>query len=146
MWFMEHDKKDLVNGYTRSHPQHAPAGVVKPKRKPRIPKKDKLSLDQVRKNHVVSEQRRRELVRSIYDSLVEVVPDLAPSERRSEILIYLKTINHLKWLYKRNSYLRKLLAEKYECQGKSVVEVPNRLIWELNSSSRTSEEMEEQGK
>lgn len=52
------------------------AEAIKQRKKPRVEKKSKLSLDQVRKNHVVSEQRRRELVRGIYDDLVEIVPGL----------------------------------------------------------------------
>lgn len=133
-----------VDELHRETPHNVTAKVVKPKRKPRAPKKNKLSSDQVRKNHVVSEQRRRELVRAVYDDLVEIVPDLEPSERRSEILIYLKTINHLQWLYRRNSYLRKLLTEKYESQGKPAVELPNRLVWELRSSSPVEEETNKQ--
>ncbi|QLQ79868.1 hypothetical protein HG537_0C05170 [Torulaspora globosa] len=130
---MDRDSNAGVSELHRENPQAVTAKVVKPRRKPRAPKKNKLSSDQVRKNHVVSEQRRRELVRTVYDDLVEIVPDLEPSERRSEILIYLKTINHLKWLYRRNSYLRKLLTEKYERQGEPAVELPNRLVWELRS-------------
>ena len=110
------------------------AEVIKQRKKPRVEKKSKLSLNQVRKNHVVSEQRRRELVRGIYDDLVGIVPGLEKSERRSEFLIYVKTMNHLSWLYKRNSYLRAKLYEKYESQGRSNVAIPNWLVWDLPQS------------
>ncbi|QLL32988.1 hypothetical protein HG536_0D05100 [Torulaspora globosa] len=141
---MDRDGNAGVNELHQDRPHAITAKVVKPRRKPRAPKKNKLSSDQVRRNHVVSEQRRRELVRNVYDDLVEVVAGLEPSERRSEVLIYLKTINHLKWLYRRNSYLRKLLTEKYERQGKPAVELPNRLVWELRSSPSVEEEIDKQ--
>lgn len=119
------------------------AEVAKVRKKSRIEKRNKLSHDQVRKNHVVSEQRRRELVRGIYDDLVEIVPGLERSERRSEFLIYLKTINHLKWLYKRNVLLREKLREKYELQGRSNVAIPSWLIWELPQTLADQEANEE---
>lgn len=139
---MDRDTDAAVEELPRSSPSVLTAGIVKPRRKPRAVKKDKLSSDQVRRNHVVSEQRRRELVRNIYDDLVQIVPDLEPSERRSEILIYLKTMNHLKWLYQRNSYLRKLLAEKHNSQGTPVIELPNQLVWELSSTTSAEDEGE----
>ncbi|EDO17968.1 hypothetical protein Kpol_1054p15 [Vanderwaltozyma polyspora DSM 70294] len=84
---------------------------IKKVRKPRGKRMSKLSESQIKINHVLSEKKRRELVRSIYDDLVDVVPDLTEKESRSEMIIYLKTINYLKWLYKRNAYLRSELIK-----------------------------------
>lgn len=106
--------------------------TTKRKRKPRAKKANKLSQDQVRKNHVVSEKRRRESVRAIYDELVNMIPDLHANENRSEIVIYLKTMNHLKWLYERNTYLRNKLERINLSQGEQVTKIPEYLIWDLN--------------
>ncbi|AQZ09354.1 INO4 (YOL108C) [Zygosaccharomyces parabailii] len=105
----------------------------KKKRKPRAKKLNKLSKEEVRKNHVSSEKKRREMVRTIYDDLVNVIPDLQPSENRSEMVIYLKTINHLNWLYRSNMRLRRELEKKYQEEGKTDYEIPESLIWELKS-------------
>lgn len=113
--------------------------VVKCRKRSRVTKKNKLSDDQVRRNHVVSEQRRRELVRGIYDDLVEIVPGLERGERRSELVIYLKTINRLKWLYKRNLLLREKLREKYQAEGKSNPAIPEWLVWDLPRESDSEE-------
>lgn len=103
----------------------------KKKRKPRTKKVNKLSKEEVRKNHVSSEKKRREMVRKIYDDLVNVIPDLQPSENRSELVIYLKTINHLSWLYRSNLRLRRQLERKYQEQGNNDYEIPENLVWEL---------------
>lgn len=107
--------------------------TVKKVRKSRAKKFNKLSETQVKINHISSEQKRRELVRSLYDDLVEVVPDLQADESRSEMIIYLKTINYLKWLYQRNDYLRSKLLESYrKRRSSSDLRIPDHLIWELN--------------
>lgn len=116
-------------------------GKSKRKRKPRAKKMNNLSADEVRKNHVVSEKRRRELVRAIYDDLVNIVPDLHPSENRSEIVIYLKTINHLKWLYQRNGFLRDKLIEKYSSLGQDRL-IAEHLKWDINDVSNHKVEQE----
>lgn len=112
--------------------------TIKRKRKQRAKKANKLSQDQVRKNHVVSEKRRRESVRAIYDELVNMIPDLHANENRSEIVIYLKTMNHLKWLYARNTYLRKKLEKINLSEGEQVTKIPDHLIWELSPDLSTT--------
>lgn len=97
-----------------------------PKRVAKKAKINKLSEGQVRLNHVVSEQKRRELIRAIYDELVEIVPDLQPKENRSEMVIYTKTAYYLRWLYKRNAELREEIRERF-----SNKEISSELIWEL---------------
>lgn len=56
------------------------------------PCEHRLSIDQKRENHVLGEQRRREILREHYDVLVETVPDLQEYERRSEWQIYMKSM------------------------------------------------------
>lgn len=108
------------------------------KRKPRAKKMNNLSPDEVRKNHVVSEKRRRELVRAIYDDLVNIVPDLRPNENRSEMVIYLKTMNYLKWIYRRNRHLRSQLLQNYSSDSNK--KIPEHLIWEFCNESDLREE------
>ncbi|CCH59657.1 hypothetical protein TBLA_0B08420 [Henningerozyma blattae CBS 6284] len=111
---------------------------VKKVRKPRSKKVNKLSQDQVRINHVDSEKRRRDLVRGIYDKLVETVPDLTPDEGRSEIAIYCKTINYLEWLYYRNKSLRIQLSEKIRLSTDPEVKkikIDESLTWDINEAA-----------
>ncbi|CCE66274.1 hypothetical protein TPHA_0P01160 [Tetrapisispora phaffii CBS 4417] len=110
---------------------NTPKNVMKKVRKPRSKKVNKLSESQIKMNHVTSEQKRRMLVRSIYDDLVEAVPDLSAEESRSELLIYLKTVNYMNWLYKRNEVLRTQLVNKYKERGMyNKYSIPQNLIWE----------------
>ncbi|AMD22115.1 HGL225Wp [Eremothecium sinecaudum] len=86
-------------------------------------RREKLSDDQKRENHVTSEQRRREILREYYDELVSKVPDLDESERRSEWQIYMKTKSYLCWLYARNQQLRNHLEDFN-------IACPQHLVWE----------------
>lgn len=97
---------------------------IKKERKTRTKKINRLSEDQIRINHVSSEKKRREMVRAIYDELIDLVPDLQKNENRSELIIYLKTINYLNWLYKKNEKLRKSLSN-------ANFEISQELVWEL---------------
>lgn len=108
---------------------------LKKKRRPRAKKTNKLSKEEVRQNHVSSEKKRRELVRTIYDDLVRMIPDLQPSENRSEMVIYMKTINHLNWLYRHNKRLRKQVEKKSKELGEDDYRIPESLVWELRPSS-----------
>lgn len=93
----------------------------------------KLSCDQLRINHVTSEKKRREIVRNIYDELVDLVPDLSENENRSEQIIYMKTINYIRWLYEKNQKLRaQIYSKQKELKGDEPgFKIPDRLIWEL---------------
>lgn len=114
------------------------------KRKRRSKKINKLTDGQIRINHVSSEKKRRELERAIFDELVAVVPDLQPQESRSELIIYLKSLSYLSWLYERNETLRKQIRAKHRARtgsssygtehqqdGNISDFVPKELIWEL---------------
>ncbi|CCK72423.1 Ino4p KNAG_0K00550 [Huiozyma naganishii CBS 8797] len=111
--------------------------IQKPGRRPRAKKVNKLSQDQVRINHISSEKKRREVIRSIYDELVLLVPDLDETENRSELVIYLKTINYLKWLYDKNATLRSKIQQKGNTGGNEQnKEIDEELIWELETESK----------
>lgn len=101
-------------------------------RKPRARKKNRLSETQIKQNHVTSEKRRREIVRNIYDELVNLIPDLTEKENRSELMIYTKSINYIRWLYAKNKRLRLQLIEKNPILGKDGI--LNDLTWELDES------------
>ncbi|CAI4050810.1 hypothetical protein SKDZ_15G0500 [Saccharomyces kudriavzevii ZP591] len=116
------------------------------KRKRRTKKINKLTDGQIRINHVSSEKKRRELERAIFDELVAVVPDLQPQESRSELIIYLKSLSYLSWLYERNERLREEIVTKRVTRSgssnSSAVEqqngdlydlIPKELIWELGN-------------
>lgn len=71
-----------------------------------------LSLEQKKANHILSENRRRNQIRSTFDKLVELVPYLEISENRSEYAILTKTANYIIELRKENERLEKLKLER----------------------------------
>lgn len=95
----------------------------------RSKKVNKLTDHQVRINHVSSEKRRREMIRSIYDDLVRMVPGLDPKESRSELIIYMKTMAYMKWLYRKNQRLREQLHPMDIISEEELVQ--RGLAWEL---------------
>ncbi|CAR26319.1 hypothetical protein ZYGR_0H01280 [Zygosaccharomyces rouxii] len=119
--------------------------LLRKKRKPRAKKVNKLSKEEVRQNHVSSEKKRRELVRTIYDELVKMIPDLQPTENRSEMVIYLKTINHLNWLYRNNKRLCAQLEKKYKELGKDGCRIPESLVWELRQGGDSGGNSNDEG-
>ncbi|KAJ2793663.1 Transcription factor [Coemansia guatemalensis] len=63
-----------------------------------VKKKGELLTDNEKKaNHIVSEQKRRQNIRTGYDQLIQIVPTLTPSQR-SEALILQKTVEYIKYL------------------------------------------------
>lgn len=71
-----------------------------------------LTLEQKRENHIMSENRRRALIRESFDDLVQHVPQLDESESRSEYAILLKTTNYIEHLRHENERLEKLKLDK----------------------------------
>lgn len=71
-----------------------------------------LTLEQKKANHILSENRRRNQIRSTFDRLVELVPYLEISENRSEYAILTKTANYISELRKENERLEKLKLER----------------------------------
>lgn len=55
-----------------------------------MPQHEDLTEEQKKQNHVLSENKRRNQLRSTYDRLVDLVPDLEPKENRSELAILTK--------------------------------------------------------
>lgn len=106
--------------------------TTKKVRKQRNKKSKRLTDHQVRINHVTSEKKRREMIRSIYDDLVGLVPGLKTTENRSELIIYLKTMAYLKWLYSKNKRLR----EKIKTYGTTLEQelIDKNLVWELDDN------------
>lgn len=69
-----------------------------------------LTIEQKKENHIMSENRRRAQIRSTFDKLVEIVPQLQESESRSELAVLTKTSNyieHLRSEYERLQIIRK---------------------------------------
>ncbi|KAJ2723164.1 Transcription factor [Coemansia sp. Benny D115] len=56
-----------------------------------------LTEDEKKANHIASEQKRRQNIRTGYDQLIQIVPTLTPSQR-SEALILQKTVEYIKYL------------------------------------------------
>ncbi|KAJ1818795.1 hypothetical protein GGH91_004190 [Coemansia sp. RSA 2671] len=70
--------------------------------KPRVSRVTKkkgelLTEDEKKANHIASEQKRRQNIRTGYDQLIQIVPTLTPSQR-SEALILQKTVEYIKYL------------------------------------------------
>jgi heteromeric Ino2p/Ino4p transcription factor len=71
-----------------------------------------LTLKQKKENHIMSENRRRAQIRSTFDRLVELVPQLDASESRSELAILAKTSNYIEHLRSENKRLEKIQKER----------------------------------
>lgn len=99
-------------------------------KKQRNKKPKRLTDHQVRVNHVTSEKKRREMIRSIYDDLVRLVPGLEVTENRSELIIYLKTMAYLKWLYSKNKKLRQQIKVHGGISEQDLI--AKDLVWELD--------------
>lgn len=67
-----------------------------------------LSLEQKKTNHILSENRRRAQIRSSFDKLVELVPQLDSNESRSEYAVLSKTADYISYLREENARLEEL--------------------------------------
>lgn len=79
-----------------------------------------LTEEEKKKHHIESEQKRRQAIRDAFNRLVALVPELKPSDNRSEILILNKSADYMDALYRENQSL----VEKLEQKG---VQVEDRL-------------------
>jgi heteromeric Ino2p/Ino4p transcription factor len=73
-----------------------------------------LTSEQKKLNHIESENRRRAMIRSSFDRLVELVPDLDESESRSELAILDKTSKYIEELRAENDRLEQLRKRSVE--------------------------------
>ncbi|KAG7697849.1 hypothetical protein KL930_000096 [Ogataea haglerorum] len=71
-----------------------------------------LSEEEKKQHHIRSENKRREQIRSTFDSLVKVVPDLTESENRSEYAVLSKTSNYIRQLRGDNQRLLQIAKER----------------------------------
>lgn len=120
---------DMTPPQTANISNESSVSTTKRVRKPRAKKINKLSDHQVRVNHVSSEKRRREMIRATYDDLVQMVPGLELTESRSELIIYLKTMSYLRWLYTKNKKLRDQLQSQGTISEQELID--KELVWEL---------------
>lgn len=81
-------------------------------------KKDVLSVDQKRANHILSEQKRRNLIRGGFKELTELIPTLK-NINNSKSTILFKSVDYIKQLEKRNKSLKdKLLLLEQKVKQK----------------------------
>ena len=71
-----------------------------------------LSEEEKKLHHIQSEHRRREQIRSTFDRLVEIVPDLTANEKTSELTVITKTSNYIEKLRKENKRLVEIAQKK----------------------------------
>ncbi|KAJ1727016.1 Transcription factor [Coemansia biformis] len=69
-----------------------------------------LSEEEKKANHIASEQKRRQNIRTGYDQLIQIVPTLTPSQR-SEALILQKTVEYIKYLLMEREILEGQLTD-----------------------------------
>lgn len=79
-----------------------------------------LTDEEKKRHHIESEHKRRQAIRDAFNRLVELVPELKPTDNRSEILILNKSADYMDALYRENQ----LLVEQLEQKG---VQVEDRL-------------------
>ncbi|KAJ2158161.1 Transcription factor [Coemansia sp. RSA 552] len=76
-----------------------------------VKKKGELLTEEEKKaNHIASEQKRRQNIRTGYNQLIEMVPTLTPSQR-SEALILQKTVEYIKYLLMEQEILKSQLSD-----------------------------------
>ncbi|KAF6014862.1 hypothetical protein HII12_001280 [Brettanomyces bruxellensis] len=80
-----------------------------------------LSEEEKKLHHIQSEHRRREQIRSTFDRLVEIVPDLTANEKRSELTVITKTTSYIEKLREQNKRLVDLAQKKGIPMEKSVI-------------------------
>ncbi|KAH3665769.1 hypothetical protein OGAPHI_003957 [Ogataea philodendri] len=71
-----------------------------------------LSEEEKKLHHIRSENKRRDQIRSTFDSLVKVVPDLTESESRSEYAVLTKTSNYIRQLREENQKLLRVAQQQ----------------------------------
>lgn len=71
-----------------------------------------LTLEQKKTNHIMSENRRRNQIRSSFDRLVQLVPQLEESESRSEYAVLQKTADYIIQLRQENERLENLKHQR----------------------------------
>ncbi|RCH98769.1 hypothetical protein CU097_010039 [Rhizopus azygosporus] len=67
-----------------------------------------LGEDEKRENHVASEQKRRNLIKSRFKELTDLVPSLRDSNQSKSAVLF-KAVEYIKHLEKRNKHLREKL-------------------------------------
>ncbi|KAI5951695.1 hypothetical protein KGF54_004770 [Candida jiufengensis] len=85
-------------------------------------KSSTLSDEQKKAHHIASEQKRRENIRSEFDKIVSLTPNLTESENRSELNILTKSADYIDQLRDENIKLIEM------CRSKGI-EVPDELIY-----------------
>ncbi|KAJ2717019.1 Transcription factor [Coemansia spiralis] len=76
-----------------------------------VKKRGELLTEEEKKvNHIASEQKRRQNIRTGYDQLIQIVPTLTPSQR-SEALILQKTVEYIKYLLMEREILEGQLTD-----------------------------------
>ncbi|ODV63018.1 Ino4p ASCRUDRAFT_28586, partial [Ascoidea rubescens DSM 1968] len=71
-----------------------------------------LTEEQKKAHHIASEQKRRQAIRSAFDRIVNLVPNLSVEESRTEVAVLTKSANYLKDLYDQNQVLVNLLISQ----------------------------------
>ena len=85
--------------------------------RPRKDKKQLLSDNEKRMNHVVSEQRRRKLIKDGFEQLVEIIPGLNDVNSTSKSTVLFKTAEYIKELEQRVEMLTRELNRKNASGG-----------------------------
>ncbi|PVU91888.1 hypothetical protein BB559_003948 [Furculomyces boomerangus] len=75
-----------------------------------VKKLELLTEEEKRANHIASEQRRRQNIRSGYDQLISVVPTLSDNQR-SEGVILQKSVEYIKFLLMEREILHQQLED-----------------------------------
>lgn len=70
-----------------------------------------LTPEEKKANHIASEKKRRQAIREGFDKITNIVPDLDPSQGRSEAIVLTKTVEFLNNLLEENNALRQLATK-----------------------------------
>lgn len=89
-----------------------PQKVVKTDRRPSAARREGLTEDQKRMNHISSEKRRRDLIKRQFEKMCSMVPKLASSDgsiSKSKSAILLTVYEYLVFLVEQNQMIRNIL-------------------------------------
>ncbi|KAI5964610.1 uncharacterized protein KGF55_001679 [Candida pseudojiufengensis] len=93
-----------------------------PNKQKKKTKSSTLSDEQKKAHHIASEQKRRENIRSEFDKIVSLTPNLTKSENRSELNILTKSADYIDQLKEENLKLIEMCKQRG-------IQVPDELIY-----------------
>jgi len=95
------------------------------------PSHELLTEEEKKANHIASEQKRRQNIRTGFEQLIELVPNLNPNHR-SEAVVLEKSIEHVRFLLAQKQTLKRQLYELQASLGSKILPIDDIISDEEN--------------